>query len=251
MALQADYVVNNSRRELFQRNINLTYNPATGVNYVSTDATRAVYPDWGVVNAYLSEGWSNFHALETAFTKRLSDRWQASATYTLSGLLNLDSQPFSGLSPVPFTVAPDLGGEWGYSADDQRHRAVFSGIWQVGHGFQVSGLHYFGAGIRLASNFGGDLRNISATTGSARLRPDGTIVPRNSLLAPAQNRTDVRLQQRIKLTSRVAFDGLVDVFNVFNRPNFGIGTQESTVSQYLQNISAQTRTAQFGFRLTF
>src|SRR5205823_12825411 len=26
MALQADYVVNNSRRELFQRNINLTYN---------------------------------------------------------------------------------------------------------------------------------------------------------------------------------------------------------------------------------
>jgi hypothetical protein len=56
MALQADYVVNNSRRELFQRNINLTYNPVTGVNYVSTDASRAVYSDWGVVNAYCRRG---------------------------------------------------------------------------------------------------------------------------------------------------------------------------------------------------
>jgi predicted methyltransferase len=31
----------------------------------------------------------------------------------------------------------------------------------------------------------------------------------------------------------------------------GIGTQESTTSQYLQPITAQTRTMQFGFRLTF
>jgi len=41
------------------------------------------------------------------------------------------------------------------------------------------------------------------------------------------------------------------VFNVFNRPNWGIGTQESTTSQFLQHTSAQVRTAQFGFRLTF
>src|SRR4029077_9543586 len=141
--------------------------------------------------------------LQTGFTRRFSNHWQASATYTLSGLWSQDSQPFSGLVPVPFAVAKDLGGEWGLSADDQRHRAVFNGIWQVGHGFQVSGLHYLGAGIRLATNFGGDLRNIGATAGTARLRSDGTIVARNSLIAPAQNRTDLRVQQRIPLAGRV------------------------------------------------
>jgi hypothetical protein len=41
------------------------------------------------------------------------------------------------------------------------------------------------------------------------------------------------------------------VFNMFNQHNWGIGTQESVPAQYLQHISAQTRTMQFGFRLTF
>ena len=56
----------------------------------------------------------------------------------------------SGLAIVPFAVAAGPGERvtrWP-SDDDQRHRAVLSAIWDVGKGFQVSGLHYFGAGIR-------------------------------------------------------------------------------------------------------
>jgi hypothetical protein len=144
---------------------------------------------------------------------------------------------------------PDLGGEWGLSSDDQRHRAVFNGIWQVGRGFQVSALHFFAAGIRLSSSFGQDLRQTGAGN-SQRLRPDGTIIPRNSLIAPAQNRTDLRLQQRIPLGGRVSIDGIAEVFNMFNRPNWGIGTVENN-PQYLQHVTAQFRSMQFGFRLTF
>jgi hypothetical protein len=44
---------------------------------------------------------------------------------------------------------------------------------------------------------------------------------------------------------------MIDGFNVFDRPNYGIGTQESTVAQYLQFVTAQTRTVQLGFRLTY
>jgi hypothetical protein len=127
---------------------------------------------------------------------------------------------------------------------------VFNGIWQVGRGFQVSGLHYLGAGIRQGNLYGGDLRNTGGVF-SGRLRPDGTIVPRNSVIAPAQNRTDVRLQEKIRLHTNASFDLIADVFNLFNRPNYGIGIQENTPSQYLRNISAQARTMQFGFRLTF
>jgi hypothetical protein len=60
----------------------------------------------------------------------------------------------------------------------------------------------------------------------------------------------VRVQQRVPLPGRVALDGIAEVFNVFNSPNWTISTDESS-RQYLQRIAGQNRTAQFGFRLTF
>jgi hypothetical protein len=136
------------------------------------------------------------------------------------------------------------------SEDDQRHRATFSGIWQVGRGFQVSGFHYLGTGIRDAGLYGGDLRNTGAAF-SGRLRPDGTIVPRNQIIQPSQNVTSLRAQQRIPLPGRLSIDAIAEVFNVFDRPNWLNGTEESQRTQYLQHINAQYRSAQFGFRLAF
>ncbi len=243
MALQADYVVNNSRHELFQRNINLTYNPATGVNYVSTDATRAVYPDWGVVNAYQSEGWSNFHALETAFTKRLSQRWQASGTYTLS-LYN-----DGNTSPAPsLTLVQDLGAEYGRATTDQRHRAVFNGIWDVGYRFQLSGLYFYGSGQRFATTYGGGDRT--------RLRPDGSIVPRNNFVGLPNHRMDARLQRRFGLGGRRGVDGILEVYNLFNHANYGAYTLAESNASYgkpIQNIGIayQPRMVQLGFRFVF
>jgi len=251
MAVEADYVYSKGTHEKdVVDNINLKFNPATGANLPFATRNNRPYPDWGVVSMNAHLGRSAYHGLQTGFTKRFSDHWQASATYTLSGLWNADTKPFSGLQQVAFATVPDLGGEWGLSADDQRHRAVFNGIWQVGRGFQISGLHYLGAGIRQLNTYGGDLR-LTGATFSARLRPDGTIVARNAVIAPAQNRTDLRLQQRVRLHERAAFDLIADAFNIFNRPNWGIGLQESTQTQYLQHISAQTRTMQLGFRMTF
>jgi hypothetical protein len=126
---------------------------------------------------------------------------------------------------------------------------VFNGIWEVGWGFQVSGLHYMGAGLRLATNYGGDLRSFGG--GSGRLRPDGTIVPRNTEMSPAQNRTNIGLRQRIPVPGGMAFDAIAEVFNIFNRTNYALGTQESQPANYLQPVSGQYRTAQFGFRVTF
>jgi hypothetical protein len=250
-AVTADYVYSKGDHEKdVVENINLKFDANTGANLPFSVRANRPYPDWGVVSMNSHLARSAYHALQTGVTRRFSNRWQANATYTLSGLWNSDTKPFSGLQQVTFATAPDLGGEWGFSADDIRHRAVFNGIWQVAHGFQVSGLHFFAAGIRQNNVYGGDQRGTGVVS-SARLRPDGSIVPRNAILAPPQNRTDLRLQQRIRLHGRAAIDGIVEVFNIFNRPNWGIGLQESVPTQYLQHVSAQTRTAQFGFRLTF
>ena len=251
-AVTADYVYSKGDHEKdVVDNINLTFDPTTGVNLPFATRSTRPYRDLGVVSMNTHLGRSAYHALQTSFNKRFSNRWQGSATYTLSGLWNADTKPFSGLEQVTVATVPDLGGEWGLSADDQRHRMVLNGIWQVGKGFQVSALHFTLAGIRLAHTYGGDQRGTGCNCFGQRLRPNGTVAPRNDLLAPAQNRTDIRFQQRIPLGGRVSIDGIAEVFNAFNRPNWGIGTQESTVTQFLQHTNGQYRTAQFGFRLTF
>jgi hypothetical protein len=250
IAVEADYVFSQGRDEKdVIDNVNLTFNPATGANYPQADRARRFDPRWGAASMSTHTGESEYHALLTQFTKRYSNRWQASATYTLSGLWNQDSFPFQGLEPVAFETQPDLGGEWGLSADDQRHRFVFNGIWQVGYGFQVSGIHFFSAGNRLSTNYGGDNRQFGG--GSGRLRPNGTIVERNAFLGPVQNRTSVRLQQRIPLGGPRSIDAMAEIFNLFNRTNYTLGTSESAPTQYLQPIAGEYRLAQFGFRLSF
>ena len=255
IAVEADYVYSQGRNEKeVIENMNLTYNPATGVNYPFNDIARRAYPDYGAISMVVREGWSSYHALQTAITKRLSNRWQGSATYTLSGLWDAMPRAFSGTQPVPFETLPDMGGEFTLSASDLRHRTVFNGIWQVGRGFQVSGIYFIAAGQRAQTIYGGDLRNIAGVGGGEtlarqRLRPDGTIVPRNSFTQPTRQRVDLRVQQRFTL-GRFAIDGIAEVFNLANSPNWTIETTESN-RQFGQAITAEFRRAQLGFRLTF
>jgi hypothetical protein len=248
-SVEADYVTTRSRAELYTRpNINLTYNPATGANYPFTDISRRPYPDFGLVNQFRSDGWSNYHALQTAFTRRMRNNWQASATYLLAMLKDAQS------SPAPFAVAPDLGGEYSLAASDQRHRVVFNGIWQLPHALQLSGLYFFGSGERFATNYGGDLRATGATGG--RLRPDGTIMPRNALIGDAIHRVDMRIQRKFALAKHASFDGILEVFNLFNHANYGSYVTAESNARYgtpssNTNVAYQPRMMQLGFRATF
>src|SRR5262249_25578903 len=184
MCMQADFVWVEGRHQEYSRgNANVGFNPATGLNYPFSNAATRPYPNFGTIGMRSMSGESTFHALETAFTKRFSDRWQASATYTLSVLRTCDPLPWL----VTFPVAPDLGGECGlgasgsYDAADQRHRAVFNGIWDLTHGLQLSGLYFYGSGYRFTTTYGGDLRDTGGLV-NPRLRPNGTIVPRNNFV---------------------------------------------------------------------
>jgi len=259
MAVEADYVYVGGRDERTTQgttlnNINLSYDPATGINYPFSDISRRPFPDWGAIAMNVMGGRSNSHGLQTSFTKRLSHRWQASGTYTLSRLYDMSAPAVSGTNPVPFRVAPDLGGEYTIGATDQRHRGTFNGIWQVGRGFQLSGLYFYGSGQRFATSYGGDLRQCGQ--GCDRLRPDGTIVPRTNFVGDPIHRVDLRLQQRIRLGGRVTLEGMLEAYNLFNHENYGTyETRESNASYGLPipNVSLvyQPRMLQLGFRTTF
>jgi hypothetical protein len=270
MAFEGNYVFTGGRHEEVARNMNLAYNPATGANYPFTDRTRLPFPDWGLVLGEFMVGRTNYHGLETSFSKRMSNRWQASASYTLSGFYDSPGEPVfiqpdgsGGImwNPLSFAVTPDLGDDYGLAVNDQRHRATFNGIWDIGMGFQASGLYFFGSGQRFSTIWGGDLRSLGTTAdqgswGAGRLRADGAIQARNSLVGEPIHRVDMRLQKRFRLGGTVTADGMIEVFNVFNHANYGsYTTQASNASfgrpSFNANVAYQPRIMQLGFRFAF
>ena len=263
MAVQADYVWTGARKQEVSRQINLTYDTATGRNYPFTDINSRVYSQWGSVNMRFADGRSDYHALETAFQKRFSDRWQASATYTLSGFKDLNPLPINpdceypmsapGVCNVPITLQSYYGDEFTYAVGDQRHRAVFNGIWELPKDFQVSGLYFYGSGQRFTRTWGVDL-SLSANS-VTRLRPDGSVVPRNDFVGRPLHRVDVRLLKRFPILG-LRVDGIVEFFNLFNHENYGSYVTAEVSPSFgrpVQNVAVeyQPRMMQLGFRVVF
>jgi hypothetical protein len=260
LAVEVDYVQTNSRNEkTIVGNINVAYNAATGENFPYSNRSLRPFPDWGIVGITPLAGWSDFRGLQMAFTKRFSNRWQASGNFLLSQIDNSLPNPISGLTGlVPFTVAPDLGEDYGPSETDQRGRATLNAIWEVWGGFQVSGLYFYGSGMPLQLDPGTvDARDLGGTGDYAnRRRANGEIIPRNGYPGPNIHRVDMRFQQRIPVGPRVRLDGQVEVFNLFNRFNpVSYVTNELNIRfgqpNESDNIAYRPRVMQLGFRMTF
>ncbi len=265
LALEVDYQFTGQRREERTFNQNLTYDPATGDNVPFTIVARRVYPEWGYVNGEFMQGRSNYHAVVTSITKRFSHRWQASANYTVGAIFDADGPPCQtvkgsdGLARcerITFSLKPDVFGEYTLAATDQRRRAVINGIWDVGRGFQLSGLYFYGSGMRTAVTCGSCEARDTGSGGGTRRRNDGTTIPRNSFVGTPLHRVDVRLQQRIRLGGRRSIDGILEVFNLLDHANYGsFTTAVDNVLYGMPVYNADTayaaRAAQLGFRLAF
>ena len=263
MAVEADYVYGGSRQRPDDHNVNVSYNPATGINYPFTDIARRPFPDWGFVDLTVNGSRSNYSALQTALTKRFGGGWQANATYTLAVTRDARPRPVvfnaaeGRVEPVPFATAPDLGGEYGLAHGDQRHRATFNGIWELPYHLQLSGVYFFGSGERSYTTWGADLRRLGAVRPNEnRLRPNGTVIPRNSFTGKPLHRVDLRVQRQFALGGRTRLDGMLEIFNAFNHANFGIfNVNESSASygrpEQTDILAYQPRMLQLGFRLGF
>lgn len=278
MSVEVNYVYTGGRREESAQQVNLTYNPATGANYPFSNIATRAFPQWGAVDFELLEGWSNYHGADFTLTKRFSHRWQGSATYTLSQFKDADprrdqwyigSDGVVARRPIGFALAPDMGGDYtsagAYSgggvgaAGDQRHRAVFNGIWDMAYGVQLSGIYFYGSGERRRTNFGSDLRDEGGTVGiigAARLRRDGTIIPRTGLVGKPIHRVDLRLLKRLPLGAHRSVEGMIEVFNLINHANYGAYVINESNANYGRpasndNLAYQPRMIQLGFRTTF
>jgi hypothetical protein len=103
-------------------------------------------------------------------------------------------------------------------------------------------------------NNGQDLRDLGA--GPQRFRRDGTIISRNDFVGDPIHRVDLRLQQRFRLGGRVSADGMLELFNAFDRANYGSYVLDESSAAFLDpaqnsNLAYAPRTVQLGFRLSF
>jgi len=84
----------------------------------------------------------------------------------------------------------------------------------------------------------------------------GTIIPRQAFVGDPIHRVELRLQQRVQLGGRAAISGYLEVFNLFNRKNYGVYDLTETSGTFLQpqpsaNATYTPRSMQLGFRFSF
>jgi carboxypeptidase family protein/TonB-dependent receptor-like protein len=281
-SFEMDWMYTGDRAQLNTRNINVAFNPATGIPYPLVGGTAAAnyinrpYPGWGTIQMNRSDGKQDFNGLLTAFTKRMSNHWQASASYTYSRVRVFDQLPLNPGCQYPVTTVagsgvyrcdapvtlPDYIAEnaW-YPGKDQHNRVTFNGIWEAPYGLQLSGLYIFGDNGWETAQAGVDVLNQGASgqvSAQGRLRANGTVIARNGLNLPAIHRIDMRLQKRIAIGPRFKVDGIFEAFNVFNRKNYDptLFTLNEQNARYGQPNASTTvayspRMLQFGFRTQF
>jgi hypothetical protein len=163
---------------------------------------------------------------------------------------------------IPFKLKQDVGSEYTHATTDQRHRAVLNGIWEVAGGFQVSGLYFYGSGMRTSVTCSCPARDTGSGGGTRRLTDPvliaryGEFLPRNNFVGDPLHRVDMRFQKRFPLGGNRTIDGMLELFNVLNHKNYGSYTTAADNAAFGQpvynnNVAYASRAAQLGFRFAF
>jgi outer membrane receptor for ferrienterochelin and colicin len=177
--------------------------------------------------------WKNhagsvYNGLSLSLNRRLSNEISFSGSYTFSKAID-DASDFNEQPENPYL----LHAERALSANDQRHRFVFSGTFDLPFGDEEDGKRSSGVIDKLFSNVEaapilifGSGRPINPLTGfdanrsgafPLSSRPLG--LGRNSLVTPTQVQFDLRVLKFFKIGEHGKLDFVVESFNVLNHTN--------------------------------
>lgn len=187
---------------------------------------------------YTSFGETWYRGLTVAFNRRLANRYQFLLSYTLSKAEDTSTDFQSnfipqengrGRDPNDLTGLPigfDPDSEKGPATHDQRHRFVLSGLYQAPWGINLSTIITAASGRPYTPLAGADLNGDgdggAFPSDRARTNPADptTAVGRNSETMESQVNVDARLSKRFSFGRGFAIEGIVDVFNLFDRVNY-------------------------------
>jgi hypothetical protein len=193
-----------------------------------------------------SSGFSSYQSAWVAVTKRLSHGLQLDSSYTWSKSLDTNS-----LNSQGFAVQDsyDIPGQYGLSDFDARHRFVLSATYALpftGHvltrGWQLATIVQSQSGnpvnIVTSNSILNGVPNSVRPDVTGPIRIIGSVdrwfdpsafvaadhfgnLRRNVVIGPGFNNTDVSLIKNARPGGRLGLQLRVDVFDVFNHPNFG------------------------------
>lgn len=220
--------------------------------------------NFGRVMEYQSSSRSNYRGVTVGFDHRFSHDWTVRFFYTYAQ--SKDDKPeavgvpnFSNANALFAQDAKNLAGEYGWSDNDVRHRAVLVGLWNLdpigsrlqrrwaramASGWSVSAVVSYQTGQPYSAL-------VSAETGSnADLNNDGNNrndrapgFPRNAFRLPSQFSLDPRVTRTVRFR-RMKLELIGEAFNLFNYKN--VSTVDTTYYRVSNNSRLLVPLATFG-----
>jgi len=221
------------------RDLNL--NPATTTATINVNGGSPVsfqrygtrpFAAFGRIQQFESTSRANYNGLAMEVKKRFSHNFQFLASYTYSHAL--DDRP-DATAVVPggsddakiVQYSTNLASDYGSGDNDQRHRYVMSGIWQLDYakdlnplgrailgGWELSGIFTAQAGQPYSAGVSFDL-NADGNSRSDRFPGVG----RNTFRLPRFVSLDPRVTKNIPIHENIKFQFIFEAFNIFNRAN--------------------------------
>ncbi len=241
MALDFDYVHILGLHEFTQLDINPRIGPLINAQRTDPNPPRLLQPqidanrnaiiaEFGQANPFTrirvaqSDGRSRYDAFTMAFRKRYSNRFLFNAHYTLARAVAWfgGSQSFQLTAQNQFKKFDPLA-DFGYTGEDERHRFVMSGVFDLPWGFQVSPVAQFASA-----------RPFSVIPGAIDINRDGVVNDRETRDGNDQNKlppntergdnfkqVNIRVSKFINFTENMKLGLFFEAFNIFNTGNFG------------------------------
>jgi hypothetical protein len=231
LVARADYIHSLGTHFLIGRNLGSVFNSVVG------GQDRVVNIESSVNTKY--------DGLLVSLEKRFSRHFQFRSSYTLSKSFN-----YANDDQVPFSIGPvdsnNLGLEYGPLPNDQRHRFVFAGDYELPRGFGLAAIWTMASGVPLdimmpdgnsrvpllQRNAGGRvfhtgaelnafIRQVNAGGGVnyAGAMQSLPLVRDDARFSDGFNSFDLRLSKAFKFGEKVRLEPMAEVFNLFNVTN--------------------------------
>lgn len=253
MALEFDYVHVLGLHEFTGLDINPRIGPLVGAtrNDLASDFPRILAPQFaahaaeliaefgtaspfGRISVAQSDGRSRYDAFTASFKKRYSDKYQLNAHYTLSKSRAWfgPTQDF-GFGPQNQFVKFDPI-NFGPTTEDERHRFVLSGIFDLPYGFQIAPIFQLASArpYSIQPDCVCDINRDGVVFAERdSVNPgvdDQTKVPLNSERGDRFSQLNVRVSKFFNFGERRKLGLFFEAFNVFNTGNFGNQFQSVT-----------------------
>jgi Carboxypeptidase regulatory-like domain/TonB dependent receptor len=252
MALEFDYVHILGLHEFTSLDINPRTGPLANANrnQPAADFPRVLQPlfnahaaelaaEFGTPSPFAritvaqSDGRSRYDAFTAAFKKRYSNKFQLNAHYTLAksqGWFSA-SQDFGFLPQNQFVKFDPVN--FGPTSEDERHRFVLSGIFDLPWDFQVAPILQLASArpYSILPDCGCDINRDGVNNDRDSVNPevdDQTKLPVNDHRGDSFSQLNVRVSKFFRWGENKRLGLFFEAFNVFNTGNFGNQFQNTT-----------------------